>query len=397
MYSSLPMTGSECKRARIDLSALKENYRKLTMRIGERDAHVRPIAVVKADAYGHGAPACTEALLACGCDFFAVSCIEEALAVRKVCREAGKHADVLILGYTDPAQAKTLADEELTQTILSPAYAEELARAAKNADVCIKTHVAVDTGMNRIGFCAHNDCEIAQAAADIAALANEPNLVVTGMFTHFATADSDTEAAKTLTRAQNTRYRALKELLDARGVAIPFHHVCNSAAALCAAETGAPALFDGVRLGILLYGGARHLHGTLALSPVMKLQADVIHVHTLLAGETLGYGATYKADRDRTVAVLPIGYADGFLRAYSGAAVTLQTARGRFRVPVIGRVCMDQTFIDVSGTDARVGDTVTLFGDSPEQLALLASRADTIDYECLSLISARVVRICENT
>lgn len=397
LYSSLAADRGELKRARINLEALKENYRKLCAHVKSRSPKARPIAVVKADAYGHGAPACTRALLECGCDFFAVSCIEEALIIRAICREQKKHADILILGYTDPINARTLADENFMQALLSPDYAEALENAAKHADVCVKTHIAVDTGMNRIGFCAHNDREINQAARDVAAITASAHLSVCGMFTHFAMADGTDEASVSLTRTQIERYRALKATLEESGITIPFHHVCNSAAMMTAVSTDTSQLFDGVRLGILLYGGAAHLHAPLSLSPVMRLEATVVHVHPWLKGERIGYGGTFTAERDRTVAVLPIGYADGFARAYSGATVTLHTQSGRHTVPVVGRVCMDQTLVDVTGIDARVGDTATLFGDTPEQLATLATRADTIDYECLTSISARVVRIYENT
>ncbi len=397
LYSSLSAGGSESRRALVDLGALRHNFAALQARIRARAPQAKTIAVVKADAYGHGAPACVCALLECGCDFFAVSCLEEALAVRNACRKQNAEADVLILGYTDPKNAQTLADEGIIQTLLSPDYARALAAEAQKAGTHVRTHVAVDTGMNRIGFCAHNADEIAQAAEDVAATVSLPALSVDGMFTHFAAADEQTADAQECTRIQTARYRALKDALDARGIRIPFHHVCNSAAALTATDTGEPPLFDGVRLGIVLYGGAHHLHREIPLRPVMRLQADVIHVHPLLKGERVGYGGAHVADRDGTVAVLPIGYADGILRAYSGATVTLQTESGRHAVPVIGRVCMDQTFIDVSGIDARVGDTVTFFGETPQQLSALSKRAGTIDYESLCLISARVGRIYENS
>lgn len=396
MYSSLEGGGKHGKRARIDLGALKENFCKLSEHVRTRAPKVRPIAVVKADAYGHGAPACTEALLVCGCDFFAVSCIKEAIAVRATCRERGIDADVLILGYTDPSEAERLADENLIQTLVSPTYAKALENAAKNAHVCVKTHIAVDTGMNRIGFCAHNEAEIAQAAQDVADVVRSPHLSVCGMFTHFATADGTNDADTALLHTQTARYRALKHALEADGITLPFHHVCNSAAAMAAADTGEPPLFDGVRFGITMYGAAPHLHGTLSLSPVMKLEADVVHVHPCLKGERVSYGGTYVADRDRTVAVLPIGYADGWLRAYSGASVTVLTKNGNQTAPIIGRICMDQTLIDVTGLDVREGDTAVLFGENTEQLAALAAHAQTIDYEILTLISARVWRSYEN-
>ena len=150
---------------------------------------------------------------------------------------------------------------------------------------------------------------------------------------------------------------------------------------------------DGVRLGILLYGGASYLHGSMPLRPVMRLEADVVHVHTLRAGESISYGGTYTASEDRTVATLPIGYADGFVRDYSGTSVRLCTRTGRFDVPIIGRICMDQCMIDVTDTDAKIGDSVTFFGNAPSELYDYARRAGIINYECLCLISSRVPRI----
>ena len=380
--------------------AFARNYNQIQLRLREnctaigRTSVPRIICVVKADAYGHGIDTAARALGDAGCDFFAVSCIEEALAVRAVCNEQNATADVLILGYTDPAHACTLAAEDLTQALLSPAYAEALEKEAKRAHVCVKTHVAVDTGMNRIGFCAHNNQEIAQATRDISAVIASPHLLACGMFTHFAMADGTDEASLSLTRTQITRYRALKNELESNGVSIPFHHVCNSAATM---TSDTQILFDGVRLGILLYGGASHLHASLSLSPVMRLEASVVHVHPWLKGERIGYGGTYIAERDRTVAVLPLGYADGFMRAYSGGTVVLYTRGGRYTVPVVGRICMDQTLVDVTGIDVQVGDTAVLFGDTAEQTAALAAHAGTIDYESLTAISARVVRIYKNT
>ncbi|MBQ9774238.1 MAG: alanine racemase, partial [Clostridia bacterium] len=391
LYSSLGDTHSSNKRARISLSALRRNYRTLVTAMRKSAPTARPIAVVKADAYGHGAPACVRALCAEGCDFFAVSCIEEALAVRAALRELGSAADVLILGYTAPEHARILAENNLIQTLLSPDFAVRLAKNAKDAQVRVRVHVAVDTGMNRVGYAAHSDAEIGESVAEIAQAANAEALCVEGMFTHFATANGTRSEDETQVRLQLSRYQALKTALEAHGTRIPFHHVCNSAGACRYPE----ALFDGARLGICLYGGAHAAAEPLPLAPVMRLEADIVHVHPLAAGERVGYGGSYQADRDRTVAVLPIGYADGFLRAYRGATLTLTTASGSYPVPLIGNVCMDQCMIDVTDTDAAVGDTVTLFGNTPDALDALAERAQSIDYESLCLISSRVPRIYE--
>ena len=387
------MSDTDNKRARVDLGALKHNYRVLCDELRKKNPALRPIAVVKADAYGHGAPECVRALLAVGCDLFAVSCIEEAIAVRATCREQKKPADVLILGYTKPTQAVALAENDLIQSLLSPSYADLLTGEARTAGVSVRTHVAVDTGMNRVGFDAHTTDEIEASAAHIARLAETAGLSIEGMYTHFATADENTEKARKTMQRQLERYKILRTSIEKRGILIPFHHVCNSAAAV--SETG--EVMDGTRLGILLYGGASYLHGEIPLRPVMRLEADIVHIHTLSAGESISYGGTYTAREDRTVAVLPIGYADGFVRDYSGASVRLFTRDGRFDVPILGRICMDQCMIDVTGTRAAVGDTAVLLGNDTEQLKALAARANTIEYEPLCLISSRVKRTYEDS
>ncbi len=387
LYSALKLIDTDRKRACIDLSALAHNYAVLGSHL-TRERPVRIIAVVKADAYGHGSPECVRRLLALGCDFFAVSCIEEAMVVRKVTLETSQHADILILGYTDPSLAAHLSQNDFIQALLSPDYARQLAKAAAQASCRVRVHIAVDTGMNRIGFAAHSDKEIETTARDIATVAANPNLCVEGMMTHFATADEDTPSARRQMQVQAERYTALKEGLEREGIAIPFHHVCNSAASLTS-----PALwFDGVRIGNLLWGGGYGISAQLPLKPVMRLEADISHIHTLLPGESVSYGAVFTAEHPMTVAVLPIGYADGWLRAYGNATLLLKTATRQYRVPILGRICMDQCMIDITDTDAAVGDTVTLFGEDRKSLDTLACLAGTIDYECLCLISSRVKR-----
>lgn len=392
LYSSLDTENVYKCRALIDADALRGNYARLRRYVSRRTAP-RVIAVVKADAYGHGAPACVSALLDEACDFFAVACPEEAIAVRKICRAHGHFADILILGYTDPSLAPMLAQFELIPTLLSYTHACEMQAAAKASGVRIRAHVAVDTGMNRIGFCAHDAEEICRAAEEISTVCSLPNLEIVGMFTHFACADGKDAESFARTDLQGERYRALKECLETRGVCIPFHHVCNSFGAV----TREKDLFDGVRLGILLYGACtERLDVDLGLRPVMRLQANVAHIHTLLPGERVGYGGRFCARETRRIAVLPIGYADGLLRACRGALVTLHTSAGDVRVPIVGNICMDQCMLDVTDTDARVGDAVTVFGDDPHALASLARHANTIEYELLCLVSSRVPRVCRS-
>ncbi len=386
LYSSMAKKESEKNRAAVDLDALKYNFCLLRDTVRAKNPRCRMISVIKADAYGHGAPACARALLDAGCDFFAVASLDEALAVRAAC--ADSPADILIFGYTDPRHADTLAEKSLTQTLLDEAYATALYSAAAQKDVTVRVHIALDTGMNRIGFPAQTEADIADTAECLAHICSLPRFCTEGMFTHFARADEEREGGAQ-TALQTARFYDTVNALKTHGVEIPFLHLCNSAGALQAPE----AYADGVRLGIALYGASPSPHTSLPLRPVMRLQTTVVHCHEIKEGQTVGYGGAFCADRTRRIATLPIGYADGFLRAHSGATVTVHTKSGEVRVPVVGRVCMDQCMLDVTDTDTAVGDTVTLFGAAAGELDALAAHAGTIPYELLCLITARVPRV----
>lgn len=383
LYASLPFLRPFRTWAEIDLSALRDNYRFLCEQIRRQDPLTRPIAVVKADAYGHGASACVRALLEEGCGFFAVSCLEEAIAIRQTCGSYC-HPDILILGYTDPTCAQELSDNDLIQTLISEQHAEDLARTG----IRLRVHVALDTGMNRIGLPAQSETEITETVSAILRLKKYENLHIEGMFTHFARADDGSDGI-VATDAQAARFRAARSRLEQNGFAIPLCHVCNSAASLCRPADA----MDAVRLGIALYGVCPSDRVFASLRPVMRLCTTVTHIHRVSAGAEVGYGGTWKAPEDRLIATLPIGYADGWLRAYSGVTVSVHTSSGTHSAPIVGKVCMDQCMIDVTGSSARVGDTVTLFGQDPRELSALAKRADTIAYETLCLISARVPRV----
>ena len=383
LYASLPFSRPFRTWAEIDLSALRENYRFLCEKIGRQAPLTRPIAVVKADAYGHGASACVRALSEEGCDFFAVSCLEEAIAIRQTCDVYG-HPDILILGYTDPACAQGLSDYDLIQTLISEQHAEALSRTG----VRLRVHVALDTGMNRIGFPAQSETEIAETVSAILRLKKHENLQIEGMFTHFARADEGSGGTPA-TDAQATRFRSVRSRLEQNGFSIPLCHICNSAGAICRPADA----MDAVRLGIALYGVCPSDRVFAPLRPVMRLCTTVTHIHRVSAGAEVGYGGIWKAKEDRLIATLPIGYADGWLRAYSGATVSVHTANGVCHAPIVGKICMDQCMIDVTRSSARIGNTVTLFGQDPRELSLLAKRAGTIEYESLCLISARVPRV----
>ncbi|MEE0970024.1 MAG: alanine racemase [Clostridia bacterium] len=386
LYSGLPIYSRHKTWAEIDLEALRHNYRLLKSIVGES----RMIAVLKADAYGHGAGSCARALLDEGCDFFAASCIEEAVDLRHVCTELGKHADILILGYTLPYSAGVLAANDIIQTVFSPEYALALNDEAEKQKCNVRTHIKLDTGMNRLGFDAQEEELIEAAVRDIEEVSCLKNLSLEGMFTHFAKADEEAERACDMTRLQYEHFCSVNEKLSAKGINIPFLHVSNSAASVRYPDMR----LCGVREGILLYGARpSEVSDVEGLRPVMSLKTVISHIHTLKKGGSVSYGGDYTADEDRLLATIPIGYADGFVRSFSGARVSVETKCGREEARIVGRVCMDQCMIDITGGNAGVGDTVTLFGEYPEQLYELAERAGTIDYECLCLISGRVPRV----
>ena len=385
-YAEFPALSTHKTWAEIDLGALRYNFRALCREICTEGCS--PIAVVKADAYGHGAAPCVRALLEEGCTCFAVSCIEEAIAVRAVC--PSEAADVLILGYTLPEEVGLLAEYALTQTVFSHEYAEAISGAAAAADVRLRVHVKLDTGMNRLGFSTTPET-LAHTVSAIESIAADPHLSLCGIFTHFARADEVDEAP---IMAQYIRYTAVNDALESLGIKEGvLHHVCNSAASC---RTDAYRL-EAVRLGIMLYGvfpsPACVPLFPVSLKPVMRLCTRVAHLHTIPVGEFVGYGGLWSADTSRLIATLPVGYADGFIRAFRGASVSVATKDGPREAPVVGNICMDQCMLDVTGLNVAVGDVVTLFGDKPERLSALAERAGTIEYEPLCLITGRVPRL----
>ena len=401
LYSSLPLSGLSKVRAEIDTDALAYNYGVLAAIVKKENPACRPVCVVKADAYGHSAEVCVARLLEEGCDMFAVSSLEEALAVRTICaiQKAARPVDILILGYTPACAAAELIRHNIIQACFSLEYAEELAaEIAARADADgsplppLRVHLKFDTGMNRIGFPAHNAAEIAESVAAVRKVAALRGIAVEGAFTHFARADEDSDEGRARTTEQAERFLAVTDAVRAAGVPLPMRHICNSAAAVCRPEYH----LDGCRLGILLYGLDPSGDVRCGLRPVMKLKTQIAQIHTLRAGESVSYGGTFTAPRDMRIATLPIGYADGFIRAYTGASAVIEDPDGgnrRGTAHIIGRICMDQCMIDLDGCEGvRTGDTVTLIGE-PGQLDDLARRAGTINYECVCNISARVPRI----
>jgi alanine racemase len=354
------------------------------------------MAVVKANAYGHGMIEVAQRALKCGAEFLGVARLDEAIRLR----EAGIDSPVLIFGYTPPARAGELIEFGLTQTVSSYPNAEALSRAAASQGKIIKIHLKVDTGMGRLGILADHfrphrtgmrlGCDVAgDAVREIELIARLPGLKVDGLFTHLATADS---ADKSYANNQFERFLDLIEGLRAIGVDTPLKHAANSAAIIDLPETH----LDMVRAGISLYGlypsGEVNKH-RITLKPAMTLKSMVVHLKTVPPGFKVGYGCTHETVKQTVLATIPIGYADGYNRHLSSRGWML--VRGR-KAPVVGRVCMDLTILDVGHIpDVRLEDEVVLFGrqgDSAIHVDEIAATLETINYEVVSTISDRVPR-----
>ncbi len=362
---------AERATAEIDTAALLHNYALLVRfsRYYARGKLPRTIAVVKANAYGHGTEAVVSALLLGGCDFFAVATLNEAITVRK----HAPLADILILGYTPPQHAATLAEHNITQTVFSREYAAELSKNATVSGCIVKIHLKIDGGMCRLGFAAE-DTESIFCAARL------PHLCPCGIYTHFPVADTDLPA----TRAAFSRFLACRLALSAKGLSL-FAHAAASATLLSLPE----AVLDGARVGLALYGIAP-VKTTLSLSPALTLTAPIIQLHHVAAGTPVGYGGSFVAKQPSLIGTLPIGYGDGLSRSF-GKRVGYVSYRGR-AVPVAGNICMDQMMVDLTNTAPRIGDRVVIFSDP----CRVAAALDTIPYEILTSIGARVQRKKKN-
>lgn len=386
LYSNLPFTDSPKAYALIDTNALIHNYNILRQKAKGHNPNAVLIATVKADAYGHSAAICVPALLGAGCRYFAVSSIEEALDVRNIINDNNLiDADILILGYTEPKYVKLAIENNITISLISPEYAEKIIEVVPKGKK-LKVQVAIDTGMNRIGYLAHSDSDVEETAEAIELLFKNKKLEVCGAFSHFYM--SDVEGAEEITHNQNKRFLRVVYRLSKKKITFPMIHICNTAGIIRFTE----CTLDAVRMGISLYGPSPYEREgeNIGFEPVMKLCTRVTHVHKVKAGEAVGYGGIYVADKDILCATLPIGYADGFLRAYSGSYVTIRGKKAR----IIGRICMDQCMVDVSDIEnVSAGDEVVLFGNDRSELRDLAAVAGSIEYECLCALSSRIPRI----
>ena len=361
-------------RVKIDLDAISRNFDAVREKAG-----VQVMAVVKADAYGHGAIQVAR-LLQDKCAFFGVSSMLEAMELRK----AGLQTPILILGHTPVNAYPTAIREGIRPTIFHYEDAQALSRAAQEAGLPAPFHFAVDTGMSRLGF------QVTEEAADICAkIAALPGLVPEGLFSHFATADC---ADLSKARQQAERFDRFYEMLQSRGVSVAIRHLDNSAGLM-----NFPNHYEMVRSGIITYGmypSEEVSPEKLKLEPALQFLSRVTHVKTLPAGREISYGGTFVTTRETRVATVPVGYADGYRRSLSGKFYVLIHGK---RAPILGRICMDQLMVDVTGIpETTVGDRVTLVGRDGEEIITteqIAQAADSFNYEFVCGISRRVPRI----
>ena len=359
---------------RIDLDVIRENIETVRRKTG-----TAVMAVVKADAYGHGAVPVAQHLRDI-CSFFGVSSAAEALELR----QAGLDNPILILGHTPVDAFPLVVEQEIRPAIFRWEDALALSEEAQRQGKTAKFHFAVDTGMSRIGFQAEEDA--AELCCRIAGL---PGLCPEGLFSHFATADC---ADLSKSREQARKFDWFCDLLKQRGLEIPIRHMNNSAGLMNFTDQ-----YDMVRCGIVTYGlypSPEVNPKLLPLKPALSWHSHVSHVKTLPAGREVSYGGLYVTREDTRVATIPVGYADGYWRSLSGRFYVLIHGR---RAPILGRVCMDQMMVDVTHIpQTQPGDPVTLVGhDGDEVITVeqIAGEAGSFNYEFICGISRRVPRV----
>lgn len=373
--------------AEIDLEAIAHNFReaKRACRPG-----TRVMAVVKANAYGHGALEVARTVLENGADCLGVARAAEGLGLRR----AGIEAPILVFGFTPLALAGKLLDHDLTQTIFSLEQALHLSAVARSRRRTLTAHLKIDTGMGRLGFLSGNpfppegeNRQIEKSMEEIASVARLPFLTIDGIYTHFAAADC---IDKRYAGKQLATFIDLLDQLKKLGLEFPLRHAANSAAIIDLPETH----LDMVRAGIMLYGlypseGVQKER--VELRPAMQLKSRVAHVREVPAGFQVSYGSTYETRCPTRLATVAVGYADGYDRRFSSGATMLIHG---CRTPVVGRICMDQTIVDVGHIEGvNPGDEVVVFGHQGDECIAVEELADlsgTISYEVVSAITARV-------
>ena len=363
--------------AEVNLDNIINNINEIKKNINAEEI----IAVVKANAYGHGAIDVAPILVESGADKLAVATLSEALELR----EAGIKVPILILGYTDVSFAEMLINNDIEQTVYSLDYAKELSKKAEALGKIAKIHIAVDTGMGRIGFLPNK-----KSVEEVVEISKLINLKITGVFTHFSNAD---EEDKSYAHNQIEKFNSFINEIEKREVNLGVKHISNSASIIDIED----AHYNAIRPGIILYGyyPSDYINkDKLKLMPALSLKCQVIHVKELPKGEYIGYGRKFRTERDSVIATLPIGYADGYIRGLYGKAQVIINGK---LAPVVGKICMDQCMVDVTDIGpVNVGDEVILLGEDngiKNNADDMAEILDTINYEILCMIGRRVPRI----
>jgi alanine racemase len=365
--------------AKIDLNSLRYNMESMYRNI---NPDTKIVAVIKTDAYGHGALPVAEAIEDLPYLWgYAVATVDEAVALI----EDGRTKPILILGISFPEQYRDIVKYHIRPAVCDLEVAGELSRIAAETNETVHIHIPIDTGMSRIGYQVTE--ETAEVIAEIAKL---PNLEIEGIFTHFARAD---EADKNPTAEQIARFEKLIRMVEDKGIKIPVKHCSNSAGIIEFPE----ANMNLVRAGITMYGmwpSEEVSRDKISLRPVMSLKSHISFIKTLPAGREISYGGTYVTQETKRIATIPVGYGDGYARSLSNKGYVL--IRGR-RANICGRVCMDQFMVDVTDfPEVQEGDTVTLLGsDGAESITMeeLGSLSGRFNYEFACLINQRVPRI----
>lgn len=368
----------------INLSQLRANYN-IYKKSLKRDAEI--MAVIKADAYGHGDVQIARMLSDLGVRLFAVSNIDEAVGLR----EAGITGEILILGYSSPIYAKTLYDFDLTQTLVSEEYAAQLA----NTGFRIKCQFAIDTGMNRIGIDA-DDLEHCEKTIRY----YSDKLNINGIFSHLCVADSDDESDRIFTRKQLDKFKTIADKIS--DLNLPYIHCCNSAGGLSHIDNSQyfNSIGNIIRLGIVLYGLKPDYSNLLpeGIAPAVTWKSVISMVKPVHTGEYIGYGRSFKVEKESIIATVATGYADGLNRQLSNKGFVMINGQ---RAPIVGRICMDQTLIDVTDIpNVTMGMHVVLLGKNERLIYTaddMAQDLDTIGYEIMCNITKRVQRFYINS
>ena len=361
--------------AKIDLDAISGNITAVKQKVTKG---TKVMAVVKADAYGHGAVTVAKHLESL-VDYFGVADVYEGLELRK----NGIKKGILLLGFTTPDLYCEVIKNDIAVTVFDLNSAKLLSNAAVELSKTVKVHIAVDTGMSRIGYATDNN-----SIAQIKEIADLKNINIEGIFSHYATAD---ETDKTEALKQKEKFINFLECLESNGIKIPIKHLSNSAGIM---EMNTD--FNMVRAGIITYGlypSDEVKKEGLKIAPAMQIITHITYIKKVKKGCGISYGLTYKADKDITVATLPIGYADGYPRSLSNKAHVLINGK---ECKVLGRVCMDQMMVDVTGLDVNVLDEVVIVGNSGKKsisVEQLSGLACSFNYEFVCGVSRRVPRV----